>query len=102
MKSRRDAAAALVLVMATSAAWAVPRVPDRSFECQVLAKTGVQGLVSVQADTLAEARRVAKGAVVVDMSTQTGPVLSIIECVERPEGTFSDAAFRDYVEQLDR
>ncbi|MBN7795683.1 hypothetical protein [Parahaliea mediterranea] len=92
----------VVLLAGSFTAGAVPRMPVKNFDCQVLAKTGIHALVMVQADTAEEAMVVAQGTMSFDMQDRRSPTLSVIECVEFPGETFKDTNFQAYVELLAR
>lgn len=85
-----------------STAPALPPLPEKTFDCQVLATSGTHGLVTVQAASERRALVVAKGSMAWDMRSRRAPVQSVIECVEMPGGRFKDSSFQRFVEQLPR
>ncbi|MFV0277199.1 MAG: hypothetical protein ACK5HY_08455 [Parahaliea sp.] len=91
-----------VLACAT-AAMAQPRpLPERVFNCQVMTKSGINGLVRVQVNNADEARDLAARSEAVDMSGRLAPALSVVVCVRQPDGRFRDGGFQKFVDELAR
>lgn len=91
------AGAALVLAGAAGA-----RDNERRFTyaCEVHTQSGIAGLVMVQANTIEDARTSAARASARTLSGEHSPAMSVVECIETPEGRFRDSQFQRFYDEM--
>ena len=100
MKSIPLTVVALCAVTATVAMAEGRALPDKNFACQVQTESGVAGLVSIQTDSLAMAKKAVIGESALTLGGVKSPTRSVVECVVAREGKFRDSRFQDFYRKL--
>ena len=91
--------AALLLAFAGVNAQATDR--KYTYACEVMTQAGVSGLV-IQADSMEDAQAAALRAEALTIGGERSPAMSLVQCIETPQGRFSDSQFQRFYEELPR
>ena len=75
-------------------------LPENSYACHVQTKGGSPGLVTVQAHSMESAKKIALRVEALKMDGTYAPVTSLIQCIQWPEGRFSDPQFQKFYKNL--
>ena len=88
---------ALVVLAACGNAHAV--MPANEYACQVLTAGGNYALALIQANTQDEAIATAKSRRVFVADGIWSDAVEVVQCIDRPDGRFSDSAFQTVYEK---
>ena len=77
-------------------------LPQGEYACEVQTQAGVAGLVLLQTDSLAEAKKAAAQATAYKLGGGKSPAVSVIECIVLGQGRFRDAHFQDFYKNFPR
>ncbi len=75
---------------------------EATFACHVLTKDDRPGVVFVQTDAKAKAQQVALGARVDAGRRAKEPVVKVVECINYPQGRFSDYVMQTHLKKIPR
>jgi len=91
------AGSAAVLLAGT--ATARDNEPHHEYACEVQTEAGVAGLVVIQATEMEKARTGVGLSLAHTVGGERSPVMSVVECIKRPEGKFRDSQFQRFYER---
>jgi len=88
-------------LVAVSSQAQIEQINNKRYDCQVTTIEDQQGYVAVLAESMEAATALARHAQ--EAFTRLGtrePVKAVIECIERPDGRFSDVSFQSWVNDV--
>ena len=72
------------------------------YACEVMTRSGVAGLVWVQADTMDDASTAALKVEALTLGGDSSPAMSVVQCIQEPDGRFSDSQLQRFYENQPR
>jgi hypothetical protein len=90
-------------LVAVSSQAQIEQLSNKRYDCQVTTSKDRQGYVAVMAESMEAATALARNAreAATRLATRE-PTREVVQCVELPDGRFTDADFQSWVNQLPR